>query len=192
MRSGPTRCRGPSAWWPWLWCPRVVTLTSFAKIAWCSRHCATRWAHRMFPSAAIVGALALALSVYVMAPVAEAIEVRSRREPGAVAGLIEAAREPLRGFLAATMARRRPAARGARRAPSHPAQPMISPYCGPALRSPSEGGVPAGVLRLSSFLVLDLLVGYVLLALGVHGLTPGAVALPFKLCSSSRPMASRW
>ncbi|MET0344309.1 MAG: flagellar type III secretion system pore protein FliP [Polyangiales bacterium] len=163
----------------------LVTLTSFAKISVVFSALRNALGAPDVPSAAIVGALALALSVYVMAPVAEAVEAQSRaaREPEAIGSLLDAAREPLRGFLAAHAGEAETALLvelGARRATPARADDLSVLWASFALSELKEA-FELGFFVYLPFLVLDLLVGYVLLALGVHGLSPSAVALPFKL-----------
>lgn len=163
----------------------LVTLTSFAKISVVFSALRNALGAPDVPSAAIVAALALALSVYVMAPVAEAIEAQRQlaREPESLAGLLEAARDPLRGFLAAHAGEaetRLLVELGADRPTPARADDLSVLWASFAL-SELKGAFELGFFVYLPFLVLDLLVGYVLLALGVHGLSPGAVALPFKL-----------
>ena len=165
----------------------LMTLTSFAKIAVVFSALRSALGAPDVPSTAIVTALALALSVYVMAPVADAVEQRTRQRPvseaDAGSALLEAAREPLRGFLAAHAGDAETqllVELGARRSPPARADDLSVLWASFALSELKEAFELAFFVYLP-FLVLDLLVGHALLALGVQGLSPSAVALPFKL-----------
>jgi type III secretion protein R len=165
----------------------LMTLTCFAKIAVVFSALRSALGAPDVPSTAIVTALALALSVYVMAPVAEAVEQRTRQLPAGDAatlpGLIDAAREPLRGFLGAHAGEAEThllVELGARRTPPARADDLSVLWASFALTELREA-FELGFFVYLPFLVLDLLVGHALLALGVQGLSPTAMALPFKL-----------
>ncbi len=165
----------------------LMTLTSFAKIAVVLSALRNALGAPDVPSAAVITALALALSAYVMAPVAADIERRlvstaTKAEPS-LAGALVAGREPLRNFLA----------RNAGKAESNmfiklarergevvQGDELSLLWASFALREIKQAFY-LGFFVYLPFLVLDLVVANVLLALGLHGLTPQAVALPFKL-----------
>lgn len=165
----------------------LMTLTSFAKISVVLSALRNALGGQDVPSAAVITALSLALSVYVMAPLASDIERRvvasSAAGKPSVGGLLEAAREPVRSFLAANagaaekkmfvdLSRERGAeAKG---------DELSLLWAAFALREIKQAFY-LGFFVFLPFLVLDLLVANSLLALGLHGLTPQAVALPFKL-----------
>ena len=165
----------------------LITLTSFAKIAVVFSALRNALGATDVPSTAIVSALALALSVYVMAPVAEAVEGRARALPAqkadSLAELIEVSREPLRAFLtrhAGADEREMLVELGRERETPARADDLSVLWASFALRELREA-FELGFFVYLPFLVLDLLVGHVLLALGLPGVSAAAVALPFKL-----------
>jgi type III secretion protein R len=165
----------------------LMTLTSFAKIAVVFSALRNALGANDVPSTAIVTALALALSVYAMAPVAEAIEARASALPSeraqTLSAVLEVAREPVRNFLQrhageaetgmlVELSKERPT-------PAAPDDLSVL-WASFALRELKEA-FELGFFVYLPFLVLDLLLGHVLLALGLPGLSATAVALPFKL-----------
>jgi len=165
----------------------LMTLTSFAKMAVVFSALRNALGAGDVPSGAIVSALALALSVYAMAPVAEAIDARTQQlEPArrdTLPGLLEAAREPAQQFLRAhageaetTMLVELGRDRGTTRA-----RDDLSVLWAAFALSELKRAFELGFYLYLPFLVLDLLVGHALLALGVPGLSPTSVSLPFKL-----------
>ncbi|HEX6246187.1 MAG TPA: flagellar type III secretion system pore protein FliP, partial [Polyangiales bacterium] len=136
-------------------------------------------------SGAIVTALALALSVYVMAPLASDIEARlasSKGEP-ALGSVLSLAKDPARDFLARNAGREERAlfvelsrARGV----TVTGDEFSLLWASFALHELKQAFY-LGFLVYLPFLVLDLVVASALLSLGLSGLTPQAVALPFKL-----------
>ncbi len=162
----------------------LVTLTSFAKIAVVLSALRNALGAPDVPSGAVVTALALALSVYVMAPVFERAEAGAvRAEAQGVAALLGAVREPLRGFLAKHAGAEEKAmfvdlAKEQGRAQ----QPGDLAVLWPSFAlSEMKRAFQLGFYLYLPFLVLDLVVAQVLLALGISGLDPQRVALPFKL-----------
>ena len=165
----------------------LMTLTSFAKMAVVFSALRSALGAPDVPSTAIVTALALALSVYVMAPVADTIAQRAEAghvgSADGMAAMLEAAREPLREFLGAhagAAETRLLVELGARRSPPARADDLSVLWASFALSELKEA-FELGFFVYLPFLVLDLLVGHALLALGIHGMSPSAVALPFKL-----------
>ena len=165
----------------------LMTLTSFAKIAVVFSALRNAIGASDVPSGAIVSALALALSVYTMGPVADAVAARSLAlEPArrdTVEGLLEAAREPARSFLAknaGTEETKMLLALSADRGVARADNDLSVLWASFALAELKEA-FELGFFVYLPFLVLDLLVGHVLLALGVVGLSPVLMALPFKL-----------
>jgi type III secretion protein R len=171
----------------------LVTLTSFLKIAVVlSVVRSALGAPQVPPSTAVTG-LALVLTLSVMAPVAEASWAAATARPageGAVGALEAGARAlgPLRGFLARTarpddreefleLARRlRPPGRAAEVGPDDLA--VLAPAF---MVSELRRAFTIGYLVFLPFLVVDLVVANVLLALGLTQLSPSSVALPLKL-----------
>jgi len=169
----------------------LVTLTSFLKITVVlSIARSALGAPQVPPSTAVTG-LALVLTALVMAPVAEQAVALARAAPagrgvaGAAAVLSRAA-EPLRAFLSRHA-----------RADDRAAFRDVAARLRPGAPPPGEGDLavlaPAfvvselrraftiGFLVFVPFLVVDLVVSNVLLALGLTQLSPTSVALPFKL-----------
>jgi type III secretion protein R len=169
----------------------AVTLTSFLKITVVlSIARSALGAPQVPPSSAVTG-LALVLSALVMAPVAEEAYALARPAPhehglsGTAAALGRAA-APLRAFLArqaraddrATFrdvgARLRPGA-------AAPADDDLAVLAPAFVVSELRRAFTIGFLVFVPFLVVDLVVSNVLLALGLTQLSPTSVALPFKL-----------
>lgn len=168
----------------------LVTLTSFLKMAVVlSVARSALGAPQVPPSTAVTG-LALLLTAVAMGPVAEESwrALQASPEPrGAEAALAAAGRavEPLRAFLLrharaddrATfldLARRaRPEAR--------PGESDLAVVAPAFVVSELRRAFTIGFLVFLPFLVVDLVVANVLLALGLTQLSPTSVSLPFKL-----------
>jgi type III secretion protein R len=170
----------------------LVTLTSFLKIAVVlSLARSALGAPQVPPNSAVTG-LALVLTALVMAPVGEATLAAVRAHPAeqGVAGTLAAAERgvaPLKQFLARFA---RPDDRAA-------FLDVARRLRGPEAEAPGDADLavlaPAfvvselrraftiGFLVFVPFLVVDLVVSNVLLALGLTQLSPTTVALPFKL-----------
>lgn len=165
----------------------LMTLTSFAKIAVVFSALRNAIGASDVPSGAIVSALALALSVYAMSPVAEAIAARAQAlapaAQGSLPGLLEAAREPARTFLGrhAGAAETRMLLQLARDSGTERSADDLSVLWASFALAELKEAFELGFFIYLPFLVLDLLVSHALLALGVVGLSPAMVALPFKL-----------
>jgi type III secretion protein R len=169
----------------------LVTLTSFLKIAVVlSVVRSALGAPQVPPSSAVTG-LALALSMVAMAPVAEASVAAARSGPpaGDLAALLDTAgriAEPLRGFLArfaraddrACFLELAQRAHGPSPATTEQDLAVLVPAF---VVSELRRAFTIGFLVFLPFLVVDLLVANVLLALGLTQLSPTSVALPFKL-----------
>jgi type III secretion protein R len=165
----------------------LMTLTSFAKIAVVFSVLRNALGAQDVPSSALVMALALALSVYAMGPVASAIASRTEALPEArrnsIPGLYEAAGEPVRGFLArhagAAETKLLVELSADDAAPRKPDDLSVL-WASFALNELKEA-FQLGFFVFLPFLVLDLIAAHALLALGVAGLSPTLMALPFKL-----------
>jgi type III secretion protein R len=192
----------------------LVTLTSFAKISVVFSALRNALGAPDVPSATVITALALALSVYVMAPVFEKAQLASassvlqggaRSPEGALrqtparsgldvllaggparfdlGALLAGVSEPLRGFLA------RNAGQSETKLLVDLAKERGEVATGEDLRvlwasfaiTELKRAFQLGFFVFLPFLILDLVVAQILLALGMHGLTPSSVALPFKL-----------
>jgi type III secretion protein R len=163
----------------------LVTLTSFAKMSVVFSALRNALGAPDVPSSVIVSALALALSAYVMAPLATRIEARVAAAPGKrdLTALIEAAREPVTSFLSrnAGEAEKRLFVSLARERGADATEQDLSLLWASFAVSELKRGFQLASFLFVPFLVLDLVVAHVLLALGMHGLTPQSVSLPFKL-----------
>jgi type III secretion protein R len=164
----------------------LVTLTSFAKIAVVFSALRNALGAPDVPSASVITALALALTVFVMAPVTDSISAKLAQAQVSSASLpvvLGAAREPLAAFLSknagkaetelfVSLARER----------GESAQPSDLRVAWASFAiTELKRAFQLGFFVFLPFLVLDFVIANVLLALGLHGLTPSAVALPFKL-----------
>jgi type III secretion protein R len=169
----------------------LVTLTSFLKMAVVlSVVRSALGAPQVPPSSAITG-LALLLTLVAMAPVGEATWAAFHAEPAerglaSTLAAAERASGPLRQFLARharaddrvaflELARR---ARPGGPAPEAHDLPVLAPAF---VVSELRRAFSMGFLVFLPFLVVDLVVASVLLALGLTQLSPTSVALPLKL-----------
>lgn len=169
----------------------LVTLTSFLKIAVVlSIVRSALGAPQVPPSTAVTG-LALVLSFLVMSPVAEESLALARgaapeRGLAGAAAALERAAGPLRAFLSRHA---RPDDRAAfldvarRLRPTGPqaADHDLAVLAPAFVVSELRRAFTIGFLVFVPFLVVDLVVSNVLLALGLTQLSPTSVALPFKL-----------
>ncbi len=168
----------------------LVTLTSFLKIAVVlSIARSALGAPQVPPNSAVTG-LALVLTALVMAPVAEASLALARngdhRGLQATAATLGRSAEPLRAFLERHA---RPDDRAAfldvavrlRRDGTVPAETDLAVLAPAFVISELRRAFTMGFLVFVPFLVVDLVVSNVLLALGLTQLSPSSVALPFKL-----------
>jgi type III secretion protein R len=169
----------------------LVTLTSFLKIAVVlSIARSALGAPQVPPSTAVTG-LALVLTALVMAPVAEESLALAREGGweggvrGTAAALARAA-EPLRAFLDRHARADDPAAfldvaARLRRDARLPAATDLAVLAPAFIVSELRRAFTIGFLVFVPFLVVDLVISNVLLALGLTQLSPSSVALPFKL-----------
>jgi type III secretion protein R len=178
----------------------LIAATSFAKLAVVLTLLRNALGASEIPSAAIITALAAILSAYVMAPVATQMLARSAsagarvdmRDPlaagsrGALLEAVSAASEPLAGFLDrnAGSAEKKLFLDLARR--SRASDPGITAgdifVVLPAfLITELKEAFQIGLLVLLPFVIIDLVVGSILVAVGMSTLAPAVIALPFKL-----------
>jgi type III secretion protein R len=172
----------------------LVTLTSFLKISVVlSIARSALGAPQVPPSTAVTG-LALVLTAVVMAPVGEASLAAIRAAPperGAAAALtaLERGSGPLRAFLARHARPDDRAAfldvavrlRGPAAVSPVPTADDLAVLAPAFVVSELRRAFTLGFLVFVPFLAVDLVVSNVLLALGLTQLSPGSVALPFKL-----------
>jgi type III secretion protein R len=170
----------------------LVTLTCFLKMAVVLSVTRSALGAPQIPPATAITGLALLLTVLVMAPVAEQSWRLARAAPAggveATLASVAAAAGPLRGFLSrfARPDDRQTFLELARRA-RPPADREAVTAGDLAVLAPAfvvselRRAFTVGFLIFLPFLVVDLLVANVLLALGLTQLSPTSVALPFKL-----------
>jgi type III secretion protein R len=169
----------------------LVTLTSFLKIAVVlSIARSALGAPQVPPSTAVTG-LALVLTVLVMTPVAEESLALARAAPhergvAGTAAALARATGPLRAFLgrharADDRAAFLEVGRRLRPAAPPPAEADLAVLAPAFVVSELRRAFTIGFLVFVPFLVVDLVVSNVLLALGLTQLSPTSVALPFKL-----------
>jgi type III secretion protein R len=174
-----------------------MTVTAFVKVATVLQIVRSAIGAQGVPSGSVITALAAALTLLAMAPVGEKIAARAaplfagRQTPDTVAlvqGGLGAVREPMRDFLKsnaseAERARFLDVARGARPPEERAAVgPDDLTVLVPAfVVTELTEAFSVGFLIYLPFLVIDLVVSNVLLALGIQMLSPSQVSLPFKL-----------
>jgi type III secretion protein R len=174
-----------------------MTLTAFVKISTVLQIVRGAIGAQNIPSSTVIMALAGALTLLAMAPVGSRIEERARPlfEPGAqadtstwVIALAQATREPMRDFLSAnTSAREKNRFFEIARAARPPAERDSVGRTDFVILVPafvvSEliAAFALGFALYLPFLVIDLVVSNVLLALGMQMMNPTQVSLPFKL-----------
>jgi type III secretion protein R len=177
-----------------------MTTTSFVKISVVFSILRNALGTGQIPSGTVITALSAILTLYVMAPVgveiatatAPAVERIDRRDPlrttDAVFEAVELGIAPLRDFLVRNTGPRERAmflelAREARPAEQRDAVGdrdllVIAPAF--VVTELSEA-FQIGFLVFIPFLIVDLVIANVLLALGMHMLNPTQVSMPFKL-----------
>ena len=174
-----------------------MTVTAFVKIATVLQIVRSAIGAQNVPSGTVIMALAGALTLIAMAPVGDKIMVRlspilSGKDASDTAALVrdgvEAVRVPMRDFLFANSTRSersrfvdvaRKARPDAQRADVHDDDLTVIV---PAFVVTELGEAFAiGFLIYLPFLVIDLVVSNVLLALGMQMMSPTQVSLPFKM-----------
>jgi type III secretion protein R len=177
-----------------------MTTTSFVKISVVFSVLRNALGTGQIPSGTVITALAAILTLYVMAPVgadiatatAPAVARIDRADPlstaDAVFDAVELGVEPLRGFLVRNAGSRERAlfldlARQARPADQRDAVgPGDLLVVAPAfVVTELSEAFQIGFLVFIPFLIVDLVIANVLLALGMHMLNPTQVSMPFKL-----------
>ena len=172
-------------------------VTAFVKISTVLQIVRSAIGAQSVPSNTVVMALAAALTLLAMAPVGEQIAARAapifagKTTPDTTALVhdgIEAVKEPMRAFLAKNASAKETArfvavAKSARAEPERAdVKPTDFSVLVPAfVVTELAEAFAIGFLIYLPFLVLDLVVANVLLALGMQMLSPTQVSLPFKL-----------
>jgi type III secretion protein R len=180
----------------------VLLMTSFVKIAVVLSILKSALGAPQVPSSQIVTGLALILTIFIMAPTGErmfkAIEPEFRHETGdellsgksveALYVATDKAKEPLREFLFKHASSKEKALFHGLALRMRPArekvgiserdfQVLVPAFLASELRRAFE----IGFLIFIPFLVLDLVISNLLMALGMHMLSPTTVSLPLKL-----------
>lgn len=175
----------------------LMTLTSFVKISTVLHIARSAIGAPEVPSSTVVVALAFALTLLAMAPVGTRIadRVTPFLEPHAgqttaawVHDVVTAVREPLRGFLSANASPRQKArffdlARKTRGSAGQGSveKDDLAVVVPAFLVTELMAAFTLGFAIYLPFLVVDLVVANVLVALGMQALSPTQVSLPFKL-----------
>ncbi|MGY6518260.1 MAG: type III secretion system export apparatus subunit SctR [Lysobacteraceae bacterium] len=176
----------------------VVMVTSFTKIVVVLSLLRNALGLQQVPPNVVINGLALILSIYVMYPVIlesqEAVAQHMAAEPSEemdlerMMAIVEVGREPLRGFLLQHSSERERAffLRSAQRLAGPERADAIGPedfiVIVPAFTvSELTAAFQIGFLIFLPFLIIDLVVSNILLALGMMMLSPTTVSLPFKL-----------
>ncbi len=174
-----------------------MSVTSFVKISTVLQIVRGAIGAQNVPSSTVIMALAGALTLLAMAPVGEAIFTRAaplataRPAPDTLTlleGGVDAVREPMRGFLRANSNERERArflavARSARpeadraRVTADDLVVLVPSFVVTELTE----AFAIGFLLYLPFLVIDLVIANILLALGMQMLSPTQISLPFKL-----------
>jgi type III secretion protein R len=173
-----------------------MTLTSFVKISTVLQIVRGAVGAQNVPSSAVVMALSAALTLLAMAPVGSRIleratplwEGKAKDTSSLVTGIVDATRDPMRGFLHANASERervrffevaKKARPEAERADVGTDDFVVLV---PAfVTSELYEAFALGFAIYLPFLIIDLVVANVLLALGMQMLSPTQVSLPFKL-----------
>jgi type III secretion protein R len=171
-----------------------MALTAFVKIATVLQIVRGAIGADSVPSSAVVLALSAALTLIAMAPVGSRIAERLEPLLGAAAadpaalipGVIDAVREPLRGFLSnnasAKEKQRFSKLAMKRRAPGAQVSDTDLMVVVPAfLVTELLEAFTLGFAIYLPFLVIDLVVANVLVGLGMQMMNPNQISLPFKL-----------
>ncbi len=174
-----------------------MSLTAFVKISTVLQIVRSAIGAQNVPSSTVVMALSAALTLLAMAPVGQKMMARAapmfagKEVPETVAlvrGTVEAVREPMRDFLRANASPKETTrfvtvAREARPEAERPQvkEEDLAVLVPAFVVTELTEAFAVGFLIFLPFLVIDLVVANVLLALGMQMLSPTQVSLPFKL-----------
>jgi type III secretion protein R len=173
----------------------VVVLTSFCKVSVVLSLARTALGAQGAPPTLVLTGLAAALSLAIMAPTAEAmlergrgVLLRAEPTPAELLATVRAMGEPLHAFLCRHASPELRAELVALGAELHPGRRASAPreddwaVVVPAfVLSELKAAFQMGFLIFLPFLVVDMVVANVLLALGMQTLPPSQVSLPFKI-----------
>jgi len=174
----------------------LMATTAFVKISTTLQIVRSAIGAQGVPSNTVVMALAASLTVLAMQPVIDTVFTRAKPVFAGdraadtslvISGLVEAIREPIRDFLKANTSDRERArfleiARRARGAQADvPAAEDFSVLVPSFLSTELTEAFALGFMIYLPFLVVDLVIANILLALGMQQLQPTQISLPFKL-----------
>ena len=169
----------------------LVTFTSFTKISVVLSLTRSALGTQQAPPTMVLTGLAAVLSLLVMSPVVEAMVARARQErlpamPGPeMLHVVRSAAEPLRAFLVSQGSPELRAELAALSRELHGGAEVSETdlaVVAPAfVLSELKQAFQIGFLIFLPFLVVDMVVANVLLALGMQSLSPSQVSLPFKV-----------
>jgi type III secretion protein R len=176
----------------------LMAATSFAKVAVVLSLVRNALGAPEVPSGAVITVLAVILSAYVMAPVAAEIaprwtavgaridldDVLAGDSRAAVLDALGASKPPLAAFLARNAGKAERALferLSGRAGPLRASAGDLIVLLPAFLITELKEAFQIGLLVLLPFVIIDLVVSNILLALGMSMLPPGALALPFKL-----------
>jgi type III secretion protein R len=181
----------------------LLLMTSFVKMVVVLSILKSSFGAAQIPPSSILTGLALVLTLFVMAPTGERMfravepELSGAPRPGSVVspqslsvlvGAAAKAREPLREFLLRhagqgervsffSLALHRRSVEERARLSDRDFLVLVPAFVASELRRAFQ----IGVLLLIPFLLIDLVISNLLVALGMNGLSPTSVSLPFKL-----------
>jgi type III secretion protein R len=181
----------------------LLMVTSFVKISVVLSIVRTAMGTQQIPPTQVITGLAIILTVYIMAPVGQAMYrasevdvlrrsnegVFSSQTVGAMVGAGERAKEPLRDFLMKKVTPKDRAlffnlALKMRKLPEDRAGITDKDFMVlvPAfVVSELKEAFQIGFILFVPFIVIDMVVANILLALGMHMLSPTTISMPFKL-----------
>jgi type III secretion protein R len=172
----------------------AMTVTSYTKIVVVLGLLRQAIGVQQVPPNMVLNAVALIVSAYIMAPVfMQSYEAFDQHAPGSggtqqIAQIVQSAREPIRTFLNKHAHAREKAFFLKSAAAVWPAerakalQPTDLIVLAPAFTlSELTEAFKIGFLLYLAFIVVDLIVANILLAMGLSQVTPTQVAIPFKL-----------
>lgn len=169
----------------------LVTFTSFTKISVVLSLTRSALGTQQAPPTVVLTGLAAVLSMVVMGPVGEAMLARVRAEqlpsaPGPeMLRIASSAAEPLRAFLlehgSSDLRAELAAVSRQLRGGAEVAETDLGVVAPAFVLSELKQAFQIGFLVFLPFLVVDMVVANVLLALGMQSLSPSQVSLPFKV-----------
>ncbi|MBI5544280.1 MAG: type III secretion system export apparatus subunit SctR [Deltaproteobacteria bacterium] len=178
----------------------ILMVTSFVKISVVLSIVRSALGTQQIPPTQVITGLAIILTIYIMAPVGldmfraagtlvdQPGELMSQQSVGLLIQAADKAKEPLREFLVkhSTLKDRSMFFNLAKRLRSEPDKADLSDrdfmICIPSfVISELKQAFQIGFILFVPFIVVDMVVANILLALGMHMLSPTTISMPFKL-----------